>query len=125
MRETIIKYIGVQVVCYVIDFGGFYYFYAVLGANAILANVFGKLLAGAFGFLAHKHYTFERGASGRLLREAIAYFATLAFNIPLSSAILNQLLSLAPPMMGKIISDTICIALTFIVTRTLVFRHRT
>ena len=124
MGLTFVKYVGVQLVVYAVDLGGFWLFFAIAGTDVIVANVLGKLAAGLVGFVSHKHYTFRQGDSGRAVQEALTYFTLLAIHIPVSSGLLDLLLGVLPPLPAKVLSDTICVALTFLLTRSMVFRSR-
>jgi len=116
------RYVGVQLLAYVIDMGSFLLGVA-LGLGPVWANVPAKLLAGAFAFVAHRRVTFrvhgQAGAGSQLLR----YGLLLALNVPLSSGLLALLLPwIGPPALAKLVADVICVALTFVASRYLVFR---
>jgi putative flippase GtrA len=122
MLLTFSRYLAVQLLAYGIDFGGFLVLTHALGMSPLPANVAGKLAAGAFAFVAHRHLTFREstgaGAKGQLLR----YVLLLALNVPLSSGVLALLLLAGPsPSLAKILADAICIGLTFYLSRNHVF----
>ena len=121
---TFSRYVGVQLLAYAFDMGTFL-FATWLGSGPLVANVFGKLLAGGFAFFAHRRLTFgvhrQPGAAGQLLR----YAALLALNVPLSSAVLALLLQwIEQPVLAKFIADVLCVGITFVLSRQLVFRPK-
>lgn len=116
------RYLGVQVFAYAIDMGIFLLLSAGWGAQPITANVIAKMTAGAFAFVLHRRVTFTvhgRGGSGGQL---FKYALLLALNIPVASGFLALLLPwIAPVAMAKFIADVICVGLTFLVSRHVVF----
>ncbi len=120
--RTFGRYVGVQILAYGIDMGGFLAILA-LGGEPLLANVIAKLAAGGFAFLAHRRLTFavhqSSAAGGQLLR----YSLLLALNVPLATGLLALLLPwIAVPAAAKFIADVVCVGLTFLASRWLVFR---
>ena len=120
MLRTLSKYFFVQVFAYGLDLGGFLLFSTML--HPIGANVIGKILAGTFAFVAHRHVTFDQAASTNLWRQLCGYGFLMAFNIPLSSSILAGLLHVVRwPVAAKVIADAVCIVFTFYVSKRIVF----
>ncbi len=116
------RYIGVQLVAYGIDMGGFL-LVMLLGGGPLLANVAAKLAAGGVAFLAHRRLTFavhgQPGAGAQLLK----YTMLLVLNVPLATGALAVLLPwIAPPALAKFLADVVCVGLTFLASRWLVFR---
>lgn len=111
----------VQLVAYGIDMGSFL-LGVYLGLVPVAANIPAKLMAGAFAFAAHRRYTFDarqHGAGGQLVRYALL----LVLNVPMSSGALSLLLPvLKAPAVAKFVADTVCVGLTFLASRYLVFR---
>jgi putative flippase GtrA len=121
--RTFARYLGVQVLAYAIDMGGFL-LVVWLGGGPLFANVLAKLGAGGFAFLAHRRLTFglrgEPGAGGQLLRYAVL----LALNVPLATGILALLLPwFANAALAKFVADVVCVGLTFLLSSRLVFRR--
>jgi len=115
------RYIGVQLLAYVVDMGGFI---ALTHMNVppLWANGTSKVLAGLFAFLAHRAFTFEGSARHAASGQAIRYWILLALNVPLSSAVLAALLMvLDSPVWSKFVADALCVLLTYWLTRRFVF----
>ena len=90
-------------------------------SGILFANVGAKLAAGIFAFAMHRKFTFKSDQSG-----SIKYFILLAINIPISSAVLSLIFAWKlKPELAKIISDLICLFLTYIMTKKLVFIRST
>lgn len=117
-----LRYIAVQVVAYGLDMGGFLVALTLFGSGPVIANFFGKVAAGFFAFLAHRYFTFGVTQRGERGRQAAMYFGLLALNIPLSSAALSfVLLFVSYPIIAKLISDAICVFLTYWLSNKYVF----
>jgi len=117
------RYLGVQIIAYGIDIGGFLLLCLLI--SPVPANVLSKMAAGSFAFIAHRRVTFKvhryGGGRGQLLK----YAALLAINIPISSGLLVLLLTWLPvAALAKIVSDTICVGMTFVLSRHLVFTRK-
>lgn len=120
MIRLFVRYIGVQVVAYAIDIGSFLLFNMFVGP--VVANVFSKISAGIFAFIAHRHVTFKvyGHSDGRI--QLVKYALLLSLNIPISSGLLALLLRwLSPPVVAKVVSDVFCVWLTFLASRYIVF----
>jgi len=118
-----VRYIGVQLAAYALDMGGFLLALNFFGASPLVANVFGKVIAGGFAFFAHRSFTFQVAQNSSPSSQALKYFGLLALNIPLSSAVLAGMLYVVPqPVASKFISDVICVALTYWLSKRFVFR---
>lgn len=123
MLMTFSRYLAVQGLAYAIDMGGFVLLTWATGVSPVAANIAGKLAAGAFAFLAHRRFTFGVHGEGDGRTQLLKYSLLLAANIPLSSALLTWLLYwIDLPIAAKFASDTFCVALTFALSRTMVFR---
>ena len=120
---TFVRYVAVQLVAYVIDLGVFIALFHAGVAGPIVANVVAKIAAGAFAFAAHRGFTFGVAGMHRIGREALAYGALLALNVPVASGLLALLLlAIENATLAKIVSDVICVGLTFVLTKHGVFR---
>jgi putative flippase GtrA len=111
-------------VAYALDMGGFLLALHGFGATPLPANVFGKLVAGAFAFFAHRSFTFRVAGQSSPGSQALLYVAVLALNIPLSSAVLAGMLQVVPqPVPAKFVSDVICVVITYWLSKRYVFRR--
>jgi len=121
---TPVRYIAVQVLAYAIDYGSFAAF-CFLGAAPWLANLFSKVLAGAVAFQLHRRFTF-RVLSDRseLRRQALRYTGLLLLNAPLTSLLLVGILTVVTePLLAKLLADVLAVAVTYALTKTVVFRQ--
>jgi len=122
MIRTFSRYLGVQVVAYGIDMGGFLLLSIVLGP--LTANVLSKIAAGIFAFIAHRRITFKVHGRGDGRKQLLKYALLLGLNIPLSSGLLALLLPwIAPAALAKLAGDVACVGLTFVLSRYVVFTH--
>lgn len=120
-----IRYIVVQGIAYGLDMGVFLLTLIFFGAGPIVANVFSKIVAGCFAFLAHRSFTFGVAQDGRNPRQALMYFLLLALNVPFSSAMLSVLLlNVSHPILAKFIADVIGVAITYWISKIFVFPRR-
>jgi putative flippase GtrA len=116
-----LRYVGVQLVAYAIDMGVF------LGLGLFLAplwaNVGAKVAAGAFAFIVHRRLTFAGHAQGAAGPQLMRYALLLALNVPLASLLMWLLMPvLQPVVLAKFGADVASVALTFFLSRQLVFR---
>ena len=115
------RYIGVQLLAYVVDMGGFIAL-THLNIPPLWANGTSKVLAGLFAFLAHRTFTFEGSTRHAASGQAVRYWILLALNVPLSSAVLAALLlAIDSPIWSKFLADGLCVLLTYWLTRKFVF----
>lgn len=120
-----VRYISVQVLAYGLDMGSFLLALGWWGAPPLLANVFGKIVAGCFAFFVHRSFTFNVASGGRQGSQAIMYTLLLALNIPLSAAVLATILAVLPhPVAAKFVSDVICVLATYWLSKRYVFSGR-
>lgn len=120
MINSFVRYVGVQVVAYAIDIGGFLVFSLFVGP--IVANVLSKVSAGIFAFLAHRRVTFEVSGHSDGRVQLVKYALLLSLNVPVSSGLLVLLLKwVSPPVFAKVVSDVFCVWLTFLASRYVVF----
>lgn len=122
MFRVFSRYFLVQLLAYGLDIGGFVLLSSGLGIHPLTANIVGKVAAGTFAFLAHRHFTFEAVPHASFKSQLLRYALLLALNVPLSSAILALLLPVFPwAAVGKVAADALCIGLTFFLSKRLVF----
>lgn len=117
-----VRYLLVQVIAYGLDMGGFLLLFAFLGADPLVANVVGKLMAGLFAFVAHRSFTFGVADAGTAGHQAVRYFTLLALNIPLSSLVLSAMLWVIPmAVIAKFVADVICVIFTYWLSKRFIF----
>ncbi|MGV8941728.1 MAG: GtrA family protein [Lysobacter sp.] len=122
MLRVSFRYVSVQLFAYAMDIGVFLLLVDIAGTDALWANVAGKIGAGAFAFLAHRHFTFGAGGNRNMKSQLLRYVLLLAVNVPVSSAILGLLLQFATyAVAAKVASDAMCIGITFALSKYLVF----
>ena len=121
MRSATV-YVIVQIAAYGLDVGTFTSLVAVFHISPLYANIIGKTVAGCFAFFAHRHVTFMT-AHGRLSHQAGRYVLLLIANSLASSAMLALFMRFIPsPVAAKIAADVILIALSFALSKSMVFR---
>lgn len=114
------RYVGVQLVAYVVDMGGF--LLASLVVGPIAANVVAKIAAGVFAFFAHRYFTFGAHKYGDGRVQMLKYSLLLLINVPVASLVLSVLLPrISPPVLAKFVSDVICVGGTFLASRFFAF----
>lgn len=118
---TFIRYGAIQLVAYALDMGTFLLLMLLFQDQPVLANIAGKGVAGVFAFFLHRHFTFQStGGSSKV--QAVRYFSLLAINIPLASALFSAgLYFVNSPAPVKFVSDVVCVALTYWISKQFVF----
>lgn len=123
---TFLRYVAIQLLAYGIDMGLFLFALHFELLGPIGANVAAKFAAGGFAFLAHRRFTFDVAGSDRIRQQALRYFVILAMNIPIASAILAVILHwTSAPVISKFISDVICVAISYGLSKYFIFNAGT
>ncbi|MDI9238739.1 GtrA family protein [Lysobacter sp. LF1] len=116
------RYVAVQIVAYAADMGSFLLATSLLGWQPLPANVLAKLVAGSLAFVAHRRITFGVHGKGRERTQLFRYIALLALNVPMSSGALAVLLHVVHmEVLAKFLADVVCVGVTFLLSRHLVF----
>jgi len=120
---TFVRYVAIQLLAYGIDMGLFMIVLHSGTAGPILANVLAKIAAGIFAFIVHRSFTFRVSDNNTaMIKQAIRYFPLLVLNVPVASGILALLLVwITQPVAAKLIADVVCVALTYWLSKHLVF----
>jgi putative flippase GtrA len=119
---TFLRYLLIQVFAYGIDMGVFILLIQFDFIDPIIANIFSKLSAGCFAFMVHRSYTFNVASSGLAGKQAVRYFIVLAANVPVASAMLLFILIWLPlPVVAKFLSDTVMVALSYVLSKKFIF----
>jgi len=117
-----LRYIAIQLLAYIIDLGVFLVALKVGLFGAIVSNIFSKIAAGCFAFVAHRNFTFDSNDSEDRFYQAIRYFLLLLLNIPISSAVLALfLIFIKEEVTAKILADIVGVALIFWLSKSFVF----
>lgn len=119
---TFIRYILIQIGAYAIDFGWFLAVTKMGLLSPVAANAVGKVLAGVFGFVAHRSFTFRVSDARNGRAEAIKYFTLLGINIPLASGLLWGALYVFPNKVeAKIFTDACLVLSNYWISHRFVF----
>lgn len=121
-----VRYVMVGAAVYACDVGVFALLVHIgLSRHYLLANVASKCLAATIGFLLHKHFTFRWPQHDRPLRQAARYVSLLVFNLGLSTVLIwVAVRGLGwPALAGKIATEAVIAGISFLVSRSLVFRR--
>lgn len=121
---TLVRYILIQLLAYGIDLGLFVLLVKSGMAGPIVSNIAAKVAAGVFAFVIHRSFTFQGATTASVKRQAILYSLLLAINVPLTSGVLALVLIwLTEPVFAKPLADSICILLTFGLSKFFIFRN--
>lgn len=117
-----VRYLLVQVLAYGLDMGGFVLLFGHFGVEPLIANIVGKILAGVFAFVVHRHFTFEVAEQGTSRQQGVRYFVLLGLNIPLSALVLDVVLRVIPIVVAaKFVADVISVIFTYWLSKRVVF----
>lgn len=116
---------SIQACAYAIDMGFFLVFIHSMALDPIWANVSSKLISACFSFSAHRNFTFSGADPDAKFSQALKYFLLLGLNVPLSTLILAVLMKwIVLPALAKFIADVLCVGISFLQTKYLVFSKR-
>jgi putative flippase GtrA len=122
---TFVRYVLVQLAAYAVDMGMFLALLKSGFIGPVLANIPAKIAAGIFAFFLHRWFTFRVSHQDREKRQVLQYFALLAINVPISSAVLSLvLLVIDADVVAKFVADVICVVFSFWMSKTWVFKAR-
>ena len=122
--STLVRYLIVAVLAYVIDMGG-YYVLIHMGFDPIVANVIVKIVAAICGFFMHRRFTYQITEAEGKLAHATKYFGLALLYTPISSVVLYVLMLVIPhPIYAKAISDVLLFIVTFWVTTKFAFTKK-
>lgn len=121
------KYLLVQIAVYLFEFAIFALGLAYLSSDSdiVLLNAAAKCVALLVAFFMHKYWTFEKGGSGAVFDELGRYLLLFAFNLALSSGLTWIFLVVDFwPQAAKILADTICVIVTYYLTKNYIFNFK-
>lgn len=101
-----------------------YWILVKLSINPLIANFCGKIIGAFIGFFGHRYFTFQVIDKKLLLKHSLKYIIITLVYAPFSSLVLNGVFSLiSNRIIAKIISDTICIVISFLLSKFAIFTH--
>ena len=115
-------YGSISAIGYGIDMGTFLILTNAADVGLLTSNVLSKILSAGFSFSAHRRFTFPQVDSSGRGDQVIKYFLLVGLNIPIATTILALLSQwISPPAMAKFIADLLCVLLSYVQTKHLVF----
>lgn len=122
--DQVVRYGAVGLCAAAADFLIYLALLAVLPGAYVTANAGGKATGATLGFFLHKRVTFAWDQRDGTARQMISYVSLFMANLALSSALLGMLIGglHVGQVAAKIIVDAVVIAVSFIVSRTIVYR---
>ena len=122
---TFIRYLGIQLLAYVLDLATFLVILKLGFFGPFVANVVGKLAAGFFAFIAHRKFTFCTNVVADRNRQATRYFFLLMINLPLSAGVLAVVLIwLDQLVIAKVVADLVSVSVTYWLSKSFIFVQR-
>jgi putative flippase GtrA len=122
-----IRYLTIGGLGYAIDLGFFLSILSlhIASISPVLASVIGKILSSIFSFVAHRYITFKTHGDGKLYHQAWRYFSLVALNTQFSALVFMTCLHwIQKPITAKIISDVICVILSYWLSKTMIFKPK-
>ncbi len=119
-----IRYALVGAIVLAADFAVYAAILAVAPGQFLFANVAGKIVGAALGFMLHRQVTFRWAQRDGAGRQFASYLAVLGFNLLLSSALLWLAIETmgANEYLAKIAVDIVVIGSAFLLSRLWVYR---
>jgi len=122
--STLIRYIIVAVLAYVVDMGG-YYLLVHLDTHPVSANIVVKVIAATCGFFMHRRFTYRITEADGQVAQATKYFGLALVYTPVSTVALFLLLLVIPhPIYAKAVADILLFVVTFWVTGRFAFKKK-
>ena len=119
--NTLLRYIVIAGLAYLVDVGGFYMLISI-GWSAVVSNVIVKVVAMIFAFFMHRRFTYLITGNRNRKSHAIKYFLIGFIYTPTSTLFLYYLMLLEiNAMYAKIVSDIVLFTVTFFVTTKVTF----
>ena len=121
-----LRYLSVAALGYAVDMGIFLVILYLGLAAPVIATVVAKIIAGLFGFLTQRKFTFGVDKEGRFGRQASSYFSLLTINVFAASGILAFfLLFISHPAIAKFLADVVCLIFSYYLSKHFIFTVRT
>lgn len=96
----------------------------VVGADEVLAQGVARVVGGAVSFVANKLWAFRAEGTHTLAREVRRFLALYAFSYVLSLSLFAVSEEALGPWLAKLLADTTCLVVNFLVMRGWVFATR-
>lgn len=119
-----VRYACVGLIVLAADFAVYSALLFAMPGQFLFANVAGKIMGAALGFVLHRQVTFRWAQRDGAARQFASYLAVLGFNLLLSSALLWLAIERlgANPYLAKIAVDIVVIGSAFLLSRLWVYR---
>ena len=107
------------------DWAVFTLLFMVFG-HPISAQCVARIMGGVVSFAANRNWSFRRDKKQLLVVEARRFLLLYAFSYIISISIFYALVNLmgSDPFLGKLVADTACFVINFIVMKLYVFKDR-
>lgn len=120
-----LRYAAVGLVVLAADFAVYSTILFAAPGHFVAANLAGKLVGAALGFVLHRVVTFRWTQRDTATRQLLSYFAVLGFNLLLSSLLLWLAIDRfgANPYLAKLAVDIVIVGTAFLLSRLWVYRR--
>lgn len=119
------RYVAVGLVVLAVDFAVYWAILLTAPERFLAANLAGKAVGAALGFLLHRTVTFRWEQRDPPARQLLSYLAILAFNLMLSSLLLWLAIDRfgANAYFAKLAVDIVIVGSAFLLSRLWVYRR--
>ena len=119
-----LRYGAVGLVVLAADFATFAALVGIMPTAYLFANLAGKIVGAATGFVLHKYFTFSWSQKHQSGKQLISYTGLMVFNLAQSTLLLWLLVAQlgCDKLIAKIMVDLVVIATSFVVSRFWIYR---
>jgi putative flippase GtrA len=124
---TIFYYLIVGSLAYLIDLGCFILILSTQNffMGPVFASLVSKITSSLFSFFAHRSVTFKHQKDTPCIQQSFKYFLLVILNAPFSAWLLMiNLHWISIPLHAKIVTDILCMALSYWLSKQFVFVTR-
>lgn len=120
-----VRYVAVGLVVLAADFAIYSAILLAAPERFLAANLAGKVVGAALGFVLHRTVTFRWAQRDPATRQLLSYLAVLGFNLLLSSLLLWFAIDRlgANPYLAKLAVDIVIVGTAFLLSRLWVYRR--
>ncbi|WP_332819836.1 GtrA family protein [Sphingopyxis sp.] len=120
-----VRYVAVGLVVLAADFAIYSAILLAAPERFLAANLAGKVVGAALGFVLHRTVTFRWAQRDPATRQLLSYLAVLGFNLLLSSLLLWFAIDHlgANPYLAKLAVDIVIVGTAFLLSRLWVYRR--